>query len=99
MKYTRIIPARAAPHCVKNHSYELDPQIPTRSPRFKPSDKSPAATWSACYSINKLKLINYFNYFLKEYKHTSCKSSWKDFLIFWCKNTAEVWSPYTSAAL
>jgi len=62
MKYTRIIPARAAPHCVKNHSYELDPQIPTRSPRFKPSDKSPAATWSAC-SFNQLKLINNIIFF------------------------------------
>ena len=41
---TRTSPTLAVANCVITHSGDVGPQIPTRSPFFKPKRKNPAAS-------------------------------------------------------
>ena len=90
---TRTRPARAAAHCVNSHSYEFGPHMPILSPRSSPSDRKPAATWSACVVAQVYICVVNERF---EYR-TSSRSCLKVLRMFWCTLTTAVASPYFSA--
>lgn len=72
-KLTRIIPALAVANWKRIHSYMLGPQTPSRSPRFSPRARRPAATLSTCtkechksikpFSLPQYASMSWWNFF------------------------------------